>query len=90
MNQIAMRELEHMKKYPTAKVIHLGIGDTTQPIPDLITSSMADVSTAGGWYDLYLFSIGKHFVSIRICTNFPSLHLVQSRLARLFMVSNML
>ena len=41
-----MRELEHMKKYPNAKVISLGIGDTTEPIPDIVTSSMANVSIA--------------------------------------------
>ncbi|XP_034702374.1 aminotransferase ALD1, chloroplastic-like [Vitis riparia] len=51
--EIAMRELEHMKKYPNAKVISLGIGDTTEPIPDIVTSSMANharrLSTVEGY-----------------------------------------
>ena len=42
--QISARELEHIKKYPNAEVISLGIGDTTEPIPDLIASAMSDVS----------------------------------------------
>ena len=42
--QISARELEHVNKYPNAEVISLGIGDTTQPIPDLIASAMSDVS----------------------------------------------
>ncbi|XP_076957414.1 aminotransferase ALD1, chloroplastic [Bidens hawaiensis] len=40
--EIEARELEHMKKYPDANIIRLGIGDTTQPIPDIITSNMAE------------------------------------------------
>ena len=42
--QISARELEHINKYPNAEVISLGIGDTTEPIPDLIASAMSDVS----------------------------------------------
>ncbi|PSS02825.1 Aminotransferase [Actinidia chinensis var. chinensis] len=40
--EISARELEHIKKYPNAEVISLGIGDTTEPIPDLIASAMSD------------------------------------------------
>ncbi|XP_051145317.1 aminotransferase ALD1, chloroplastic isoform X2 [Andrographis paniculata] len=40
--EISEREIQHMKKYPNAKVISLGIGDTTQPLPDVVASSMAD------------------------------------------------
>ncbi|GFY89387.1 AGD2-like defense response protein 1 [Actinidia rufa] len=40
--EISARELEHVNKYPNAEVISLGIGDTTQPIPDLIASAMSD------------------------------------------------
>lgn len=40
--EISARELEHIKKYPNAKVISLGIGDTTEPIPDIVTLSMAN------------------------------------------------
>lgn len=39
-----MREVEHTQKYPHARLIRLGIGDTTQPIPDIITSAMAEVN----------------------------------------------
>lgn len=42
--QISSRELEHIKKYPNEKVISLGIGDTTEPLPEVITSAMSDVS----------------------------------------------
>ncbi|KAF7138316.1 hypothetical protein RHSIM_Rhsim07G0117500 [Rhododendron simsii] len=41
--EISMREMEHIKKYPNAEVISLGIGDTTVPIPDIIASAMSDV-----------------------------------------------
>lgn len=40
--EISARELEHMKKYPNAKIISLGIGDTTQPIPDIVAHTMSD------------------------------------------------
>ncbi|GKG62813.1 LL-diaminopimelate aminotransferase, chloroplastic-like protein, partial [Tanacetum coccineum] len=39
--------------YPDAKVISLGIGDTTEPIPEVITSAMAKralgLSTVDGY-----------------------------------------
>lgn len=41
--QIFMREFEHTQKYPDANLIRLGVGDTSQPIPDIITSAMAEV-----------------------------------------------
>lgn len=40
--EISTRELEHKKKYPNSEIIRLGIGDTTQPIPDIVALSMAD------------------------------------------------
>ncbi|OMO85740.1 Aminotransferase, class I/classII [Corchorus capsularis] len=40
--EIASRESEHMQKHPHASLIKLGIGDTTQPIPDIITQAMAE------------------------------------------------
>ncbi|PIN11712.1 Kynurenine aminotransferase, glutamine transaminase K [Handroanthus impetiginosus] len=40
--EICARELEHIKKYPNAKVITLGVGDTTQPLPDVVASSMSN------------------------------------------------
>ncbi|XP_077240681.1 pyridoxal phosphate (PLP)-dependent transferases superfamily protein isoform X2 [Tasmannia lanceolata] len=39
--EIARRRSAHMLKYPDAQVISLGIGDTTEPIPEVITSAMA-------------------------------------------------
>ncbi|KMT10051.1 hypothetical protein BVRB_5g122620 [Beta vulgaris subsp. vulgaris] len=36
--EIAKRRAAHLVKYPDAQVISLGIGDTTEPIPDIITS----------------------------------------------------
>ncbi|CAK9156116.1 unnamed protein product [Ilex paraguariensis] len=39
--EVARRTEAHKLKYPNAKVISLGIGDTTEPIPEIITSAMA-------------------------------------------------
>ncbi|KAK6156868.1 hypothetical protein DH2020_011116 [Rehmannia glutinosa] len=36
------REIEHKNKYPNANVISLGIGDTTEPLPDVVALSMAN------------------------------------------------
>ncbi|XP_022898451.1 LL-diaminopimelate aminotransferase, chloroplastic [Olea europaea var. sylvestris] len=44
--EIARRRAAHMLKYPDAQVISLGIGDTTEPIPEVITSAMAKRSYA--------------------------------------------
>ncbi|CAL4913067.1 unnamed protein product [Urochloa decumbens] len=44
--EISMKHEAHMKKYPDAKVISLGIGDTTEPIPRVITSAMAEYALA--------------------------------------------
>ncbi|KAJ7567024.1 hypothetical protein O6H91_02G128800 [Diphasiastrum complanatum] len=38
--EIARRRNAHIQKYPDAKIISLGIGDTTEPIPGLITLAM--------------------------------------------------
>lgn len=43
VKQVARRRNAHLQKYPDAKVISLGIGDTTEPIPEVITSAMANV-----------------------------------------------
>ncbi|KAI9200943.1 hypothetical protein LWI28_015494 [Acer negundo] len=40
--EIFKRESEHIRKYPDASLIRLGIGDTTEPIPDIITLAMAE------------------------------------------------
>eukprot|EP00252_Welwitschia_mirabilis_P017425 TRINITY_DN38638_c0_g1_i1.p1 TRINITY_DN38638_c0_g1~~TRINITY_DN38638_c0_g1_i1.p1 ORF type:complete len:469 (-),score=98.16 TRINITY_DN38638_c0_g1_i1:244-1650(-) len=44
--EIARRRVAHMQKHPDAKVISLGIGDTTEPIPEVITSAMAERAKA--------------------------------------------
>jgi LL-diaminopimelate aminotransferase len=44
--EIARRRAAHLLKYPDAQVISLGIGDTTEPIPEVITSAMAKRSDA--------------------------------------------
>ncbi|KAF1875050.1 hypothetical protein Lal_00007666 [Lupinus albus] len=44
--EIARRKNAHLLKFPDAKIISLGIGDTTEPIPEVITSAMAKKSYA--------------------------------------------
>ena len=50
MHQIERHELLHLEKYPHANIIDLGIGDTTEPLPTMVTSSMVDVSYKGSFY----------------------------------------
>ncbi|KAL6498901.1 hypothetical protein OROHE_026408 [Orobanche hederae] len=51
--EIARRRASHMSKYPDAQVISLGIGDTTEPIPEVITSAMSQRSRALSTIDGY-------------------------------------
>ncbi|KAK6159173.1 hypothetical protein DH2020_006487 [Rehmannia glutinosa] len=51
--EIARRRAAHMLKYPDAQVISLGIGDTTEPIPEVITSAMSKRSYALSTVDGY-------------------------------------
>ncbi|OMO68159.1 Aminotransferase, class I/classII [Corchorus capsularis] len=51
--EISKREFQHLDKYPNAKVISLGIGDTTEPIPEQITLSMANYACALSTSDGY-------------------------------------
>ncbi|KAL2317741.1 hypothetical protein Fmac_031617 [Flemingia macrophylla] len=44
--EIFMRECEYAQRNPHARLIRLGIGDTTEPIPDIITSAMAEQALA--------------------------------------------
>ncbi|CAN0920971.1 LL-diaminopimelate aminotransferase, chloroplastic [Linum grandiflorum] len=44
--EVARRRNAHKEKYPDAQVISLGIGDTTEPIPDVIASAMSKKSQA--------------------------------------------
>ncbi|KAL8155765.1 hypothetical protein AgCh_000973 [Apium graveolens] len=39
--EVARRKTAHLLKHPDAQVISLEIGDTTEPIPEVITSAMA-------------------------------------------------
>ncbi|CAI8618029.1 unnamed protein product [Vicia faba] len=44
--EIGRRKSAHLLKYPDAKIISLGIGDTTEPIPEVISSALAKKSLA--------------------------------------------
>lgn len=44
--EIARRRNAHIQKHPDAKVISLGIGDTTEPIPTVITGAMEERARA--------------------------------------------
>jgi LL-diaminopimelate aminotransferase len=46
--EIAKRKKEFILQNPTASVISLGIGDTTQPIPSFITASLVEKAKALG------------------------------------------
>ncbi|KAG4957134.1 hypothetical protein JHK85_043514 [Glycine max] len=41
--EIGRRRSAHLLKYPDAKVISLGIGDTNKPIPVVITNAMSKI-----------------------------------------------
>jgi LL-diaminopimelate aminotransferase len=51
--EIARRRAAHLLKFPDAKIISLGIGDTTEPIPDVITNAMAKRAHALSTVDGY-------------------------------------
>lgn len=51
--EIARRRNAHLLKYPDAQVISLGIGDTTEPIPEVITSAMEKRSRALSTFEGY-------------------------------------
>jgi len=51
--EIARRRAAHLLKYPDAKIISLGIGDTTEPIPNVITNAMAERALALSTIDGY-------------------------------------
>ncbi|XP_048493619.1 LL-diaminopimelate aminotransferase, chloroplastic-like isoform X2 [Beta vulgaris subsp. vulgaris] len=76
--EIAKRRAAHLVKYPDAQVISLGIGDTTEPIPDIITSMAKKVryAIASSFYGSLDIEEGDIFVS-------PELS-VTSRLQMLF------
>lgn len=51
--QIAARRRAHEAENPDAKIISLGIGDTTEPIPSSITTAMADAANGLGTREGY-------------------------------------
>lgn len=71
--EIARRRAAHMLKYPDAQVISLGIGDTTEPIPEVITSAMAKrshgLSTIEG-YSGYGAEQGEKLLRAAIASTF--------------------
>jgi LL-diaminopimelate aminotransferase len=46
--EIKMRRKEFLEKNPQAKIISLGIGDTTEPIPESITKALVNASQGMG------------------------------------------
>ncbi|XP_076941992.1 LL-diaminopimelate aminotransferase, chloroplastic-like [Bidens hawaiensis] len=71
--EIGRRKAAHMLKYPDAQVISLGIGDTTEPIPEVITSAMAKralgLSTVEG-YSGYGAEQGEKQLRAQIASTF--------------------
>ncbi|KAI7732152.1 hypothetical protein M8C21_006004, partial [Ambrosia artemisiifolia] len=71
--EIRRRKAEHMLKYPDVQVISLGIGDTTEPIPEVITTAMAKralgLSTVDG-YTGYGGEQGEKPLRARIASTF--------------------
>ncbi|CAI0439229.1 unnamed protein product [Linum tenue] len=43
--EISLRQHQHLEQHPDASLISLGIGDTTEPVPDIVTSRMADFAS---------------------------------------------
>ncbi|CAI5531271.1 unnamed protein product [Closterium sp. Naga37s-1] len=73
--EIARRRRAHLEKHPDAKIISLGIGDTTEPIPDVITAAMAKraqgLSTPAG-YSGYGAEQGEQALRAAICATWYS------------------
>uniref|UniRef100_A0A175YF25 Aminotransferase class I/classII domain-containing protein n=1 Tax=Daucus carota subsp. sativus TaxID=79200 RepID=A0A175YF25_DAUCS len=71
--EVARRKTAHLLKYPDAQVISLGIGDTTEPIPEVITSAMAKkayaLSTREG-YSGYGAEQGEKPLRAAICSEY--------------------
>jgi LL-diaminopimelate aminotransferase len=44
--QIGRRRNEHLAKNPDAKIISLGIGDTSEPVPAVIVKGLVEVNAA--------------------------------------------
>ena len=53
VSQIARRRRAHQQRHPDAKVISLGIGDTTEPIPPFIAKAMEKAAAGMGTFEGY-------------------------------------
>ena len=62
--QIARRRKAHQDSHPDAKLISLGIGDTTEPIPPFIADAMQAASQGLGTLEGYS---GCACVYVRMC-----------------------
>ena len=51
--EINLRKRQFLAKYPDASLISLGIGDTTEPIPQSIANSLAEASKGLGTVEGY-------------------------------------
>jgi len=51
--QIGRRRRAHQEKHPDAKIISLGIGDTTEPIPKSIAEAMQKAAAGMGTTEGY-------------------------------------
>jgi hypothetical protein len=60
--QIARRRRAHQEKNPDAKIISLGIGDTTEPIPPAIVTAMRDAAEGLGTLTGYSGCVGLSLV----------------------------
>ncbi|XP_059653114.1 LL-diaminopimelate aminotransferase, chloroplastic-like [Cornus florida] len=73
--EVARRRNAHLLKNPDAQIISLGIGDTTEPIPEVITSAMAkranELSTIEG-YSGYGAEQGEKLLRAAIASTFYS------------------
>ncbi|XP_074328447.1 LL-diaminopimelate aminotransferase, chloroplastic-like [Apium graveolens] len=71
--EVARRKAAHLLKYPDAQVINLGLGNTTEPIPEVITSAMAKkayaLSTPEG-YRGYGAGQGERPLRAAICSTY--------------------
>ena len=56
--QIAKRRRAHVESRPDSKIISLGIGDTTEPIPQFVADAMAQASKGLGTLEGYSGYVG--------------------------------
>lgn len=57
--QIAKRRRAHQEKHPEAKIISLGIGDTTEPLPKTIADAMAKHAAGMATREGYSGCVGR-------------------------------